>query len=382
MSGAGPLRVGLVGCGSISEAYLRLAPCFRDFEIVAVTDIDATKAASTAQAFDVTALTPADLMAAPDIDVVLNLTIPAAHAEVTRQALTAGKHVYSEKPLVLSLSEGLALDGLAREGGLRIGAAPDTFLGGAHQWARAQIDAGSIGAVVAGSAAVMSHGMEHWHPNPAFFYQAGAGPVLDMGPYYLTNLVQLLGPIARVAALATTPQRHRLVTAEGPMKGTKIVVETPTNVHALLAFASGATVSFVASWDVHAHCQGPMALYGGAGTLYVPDPNAFGGDVAFEAAPDAPATLPDLWHGQPHPLARPNQGAVANYRGVGLADMAHAIRAGVAHRCSFGLALHVVEAMAAILEAGQSGQWQHLSTTCDRPAPLEPREAAALLHAA
>lgn len=377
------LGVGIIGCGNISAAYLRLAPLFRALRTVAVADIDMTAAQARADEYGVRAMSVDDLLGSDDIDVIVNLTIPSAHFAVSKAALEAGKHVYSEKPLVLTLEEGAALTALAAAKGLRVGSAPDTFLGGAHQLARAKIDEGLIGGVVAGSAHVMSHGMEHWHPNPDFFFLPGAGPVLDVGPYYITNLVQLLGPVKRVGALATSATPTRTILTEGPRQGQEIPVRTPTNVHALLDFANGATITFSASWDVWAHRHGPMELYGTEGALFLPDPNFFGGKVEYAGRTGKIAPLP-AWD---HPFGRPNQdhpshGALANYRTAGLADMAQAVAEARPHRCALELAVHVVDVMTSILRAGEQGRWIELATSCDRPAALTPDDAAQLLEPA
>ena len=192
------LGVGVIGCGNISTAYFRLAPLFKGIEMRACADINMDAAKARAKEFGLRAETVDELLAAKDIDIVVNLTIPAVHYEVSRQVLDAGKHVYSEKPFVLSVKEGLDLKKRAEKNGLRIGSAPDTFLGGAHQLARHLIDNGKLGKITSGTCYVMSHGMEHWHPNPDFFFQPGAGPVLDIGPYYVANLIQLIGPVKRV----------------------------------------------------------------------------------------------------------------------------------------------------------------------------------------
>ena len=368
------LGVGLIGCGNISTTYLRLAPLFKGLEVRAVSDLNRDVARARAEAFGVSARSVEDLLASDDIDVVVNLTIPEAHFEVTRSILYAGKHAYSEKPLVLTRQEGELLRALAEARGLRIGAAPDTFLGGAHQLARHAIDAGSIGRITGGTAHIMSRGMEHWHPNPDFFFQPGAGPMLDMGPYYLTNLIQLLGPVARVAALTSAAFEERVITSE-PRAGERIPVNTPTSIHALLDFASGAHVTISTSWDVHAHRHGPMELYGTDGTLFLPDPNFFGGTVEH-GAPGGEITLLDDWD---HPFGLPNQEGRANYRVAGLADMAAALVADRPHRCSLDLALHVVDVMTSALRAGEEGAFVELSTTCTRPEPLGPAEAQALL---
>ena len=189
------LGIGIIGCGNISAAYLRLAPLFKALEVRAVADVNPDAARARAEEFGTTAQSVEDLLANDTVDVVVNLTIPDAHFAVSKQALLAGKHVYSEKPLVLSLAEGEELLALAAKNKLRVGSAPDTFLGGSHQLARARIDEGLIGDIVAGTAHVMNHGMEHWHPNPDFFFLPGAGPVLDLGPYYITNFIQLLRSI-------------------------------------------------------------------------------------------------------------------------------------------------------------------------------------------
>ena len=229
------LGIGIIGCGNISTAYLTLAPLFKGIEVRAVADINPSAAQEKADEFNLRAQSVEDLLGADDIDVVVNLTIPAAHFSTTKTILQAGKHAYSEKPLVLSLKEGKELTALAAENGLRVGSAPDTFLGGAHQQARALIDQGALGNIVSGTAHVMSHGMEHWHPNPDFFFLPGAGPMLDIGPYYVTNLIQLIGPVKRVAALTSAASAIRTITSE-PRSGETIPVKTPTNIHALLEF--------------------------------------------------------------------------------------------------------------------------------------------------
>lgn len=370
--------VGIIGCGNISAAYLRLAPLFKGLEIRAVADMNPAAAAARAKEFGVRAETVAGLLASNDIDMVVNLTIPDAHFGVTKSILEAGKHAYSEKPMVLSLAEGEELRALAAAKGLRVGSAPDTFLGGAHQAARAAIDAGKIGTVVAGTAHVMSHGMEHWHPNPDFFFLPGGGPMLDLGPYYVTNLIQLIGPVKRVAALTSMASPTRTITSE-PRRGEVIPVKTPTNIHALLEFANGAAITLSTSWDVWAHRHGNMELYGTEGTLFVPDPNWFSGKVEIARRDGVISEL-----GQPeHPFGIPNQdnhGVMkANYRTAGLADMAAAINEGRPHRCALELALHAVDVMTAVLRSGETGQMITLTTTCARPDALPPAAARALL---
>ena len=371
------LGVGIVGCGNISEAYLKLAPLFRDFEIRAVADLDASRAERRAGQFGVRAETVEGLLRARDVDAVVNLTVPAAHHAVTRAILEAGKHAYSEKPFVLSVEEGERLRELAAAKGLRVGSAPDTFLGGAHQRARALVDEGALGRVLGGSAHVMGHGMEGWHPDPDFFFRPGGGPVLDMGPYYVTWLVNVLGPVRSVAATAKAGFPTRTI-GVGPREGEVLEVSTATDVQAILEFASGATVAFGASWDVWAHRHPNLELYGETASLYVPDPNFFGGPVTL-ARDEEEAS------GWDHPFGVDNHAMhdgtpVANWRGAGLADMARAIAEGRPHRCSLDLALHVVDVLLSVLRAGEERAWVEVGTTCARPAALGPEEARGLLR--
>lgn len=368
------LRVGIIGCGFISTSYLGLAPLFKSLKPVAVADINMDAARARAAEYDVRAETVDDLLKASDVDVIVNLTIPDVHFAVTKRILEAGKHAYSEKPLVLTLAEGEELRELAASKNLRIGSAPDTFLGGAHQQARAAIDAGDVGKIIGGTCHVMGHGMEAWHPNPDFFFQPGAGPVLDIGPYYITNLIQLVGPVKSVASLATTTFTDRTI-GIGDRKGETVPVNTPTNIHALLEFANGATVTLGASWDVWAHRHANMELYGEDGSLFVPDPNFFGGTVEIGGQDKEIEALP----GWDHPFGVANQDERANYRCAGLADMATAIDENREHRCNIDLAVHAVDVMTSILKAGEERRFIDLTTTCARPASLSPDEARTLL---
>ncbi|MEL7345183.1 MAG: Gfo/Idh/MocA family oxidoreductase, partial [Pseudomonadota bacterium] len=234
--------VGIIGCGNISTTYLSFGPSFAALDLRAVADLNMATAQAQASKFNVRADSVEALLGAPDIDVIVNLTIPAAHFDINKRILEAGKHAYSEKPFVLTLEEAEALREIAAARNLRVGSAPDTFLGGAHQLARAVIDEGLVGRVIGGTAHVMSHGMEHWHPNPDFFFQPGAGPILDIGPYYVTNLIQLLGPVSRVTGVASAASPSRII-GNGPRLGESVPVETPTNIHAVLEFKSGAVVT-------------------------------------------------------------------------------------------------------------------------------------------
>src|ERR1700740_1557533 len=247
------MRVGIIGCGNISDVYVRNAKLFRDIEIAACADINPAAAQRLANKYSLRETNVRDLLAADDIEIILNLTLPVTHAEVSRAAIAAGKHVYSEKPLATSLQDGAALMEEAEAKDLRVGCAPDTILGAGLQTAKALIDGGRAGPIITGLAAVMTKGMEHWHPNPAPFYQKGAGPVLDLGPYYVSALTALLGPVSQVRAVGLISPQERRYGAEGPNKGKTFSVGTFTTVNAILTFACGANVSFIASWDVWRH---------------------------------------------------------------------------------------------------------------------------------
>lgn len=373
------LGIGIIGCGNISSAYLKLTPLFKGLEVRTVADLNIETARARGAEFNVAAQTVDDLLANRDIDVVINLTIPEAHYPVSRQILRAGKHVYSEKPLVLTLEQGVELRDLAAAKGLSVGCAPDTFLGGSHQQARALIDEGKLGVISAGSAAIQGHGPESWHPNPEFFYLPGAGPIMDMGPYYIANLINLLGPVRRVGALTSSATPTRVI-GSGERAGQEIPVKTPSNIRALLEFHSGATIGFDASWDVWSHKRTHFELYGTEGTLYVPDPNFFGGKLEM-AGRDGVIAAVEPWD---HPFGVANhqshQGMVANYRTAGLADMVASVLEGRDARCSLERTLHGVDVMTACLKSGETGKFVTLTTTCTRPEALNPAAARAMLR--
>lgn len=373
--------VGIMGAGNISAAYLGLAPLFKGLEVRAVADIMPEAAKRRAEEFNVAAQTPEELLKNSEIDVVVNLTVPAAHYRVSMDIISSGKHSYSEKPFVLTLEEGLSLKKAADERGLKVGSAPDTFLGGAHQQARDIIDSGKLGKIMSGTTHVMSRGMEHWHPNPDFFFQPGGGPILDLGPYYITDLVHLLGPVKRLSAFTNMARTEREVTAEGPFKGTFVKVGTPTTIHGVLEFHNGAIVTIGASWDVAAHGHHNIELYGTDGSIFLPDPNFFGGDLVT-ASLDGTRTPVAPWA---HPFGKPNQDLDkdtprANYRCAGLADMLISHESGETARCGLDVALHVVEVMTGLLKAGETGQVLTLQTTCERPRALGVEEAQAMLR--
>ncbi len=373
------LGVGIIGCGNISTTYFSLAPLFKGLKVLACTDLNMNAAELRAEEYGVKAQTVDELLANDELDIIVNLTIPDAHYAVSKRILEAGKHVYSEKPLVLSLEAGEDLRRIANEKKLSVGCAPDTFLGGSHQLARKYIDEGGIGRVTSGTCHVMSPGMEMWHPNPDFFFLPGGGPVLDLGPYYIANLINLIGPVKRVAALTSMASETRTITSQ-PRAGEVIPVRTPTNIHALLEFENGATVTLSASWDVWSHRHGNMELYGTDGSLFVPDPNFFGGIVEASGRNKEIKPL----EGWDHPFGIDNQehanGPRANYRTAGLADMAVAILEGRDARCSLDRALHGVDVMTSVLQSGAEGRFVDLSTTCTQPQALGIEEALALLR--
>ena len=352
------IGIGIIGCGNISEAYLKAASYFPILDIKGVADIRSEAAETRASQFGLRAMSVDAMLADPSIEIIVNLTVPAAHVAVGMSALAAGKHSYSEKPLGLSTAEARPLLQLAKEKGLRVGCAPDTFLGGSHQTCRKLIDEGVIGRPLAGSAFFMCPGHERWHPNPAFYYAKGGGPMLDMGPYYMTALVNLIGPVARVSGAATCARSERMITSE-PLMGTMIPVEVATHVAGTLEFVSGATVSIAMSFDVARHRHRPIELYGTEGSLSVPDPNRFFGAIEL-------ATATKDWTEQPTEHAY----ASGNYRSIGVADMAHAIRSGRPHRASGELAFHVLEVMEAIQLSSERGVHVSIESRPERPAML------------
>jgi predicted dehydrogenase len=373
------LGIGVIGCGNISMTYLRNAELFGGVKVRARADIAPDMATLRAKEYGIRALAVDELLADPEVDLILNLTIPAAHFDVTLSALSAGKHVFTEKPLATSAKDGRRLVAEADSRVLLIGSAPDTFLGAAGRRARHLVDEGAIGRVITGTAFMMGRGMEHWHPNPQFYYQPGGGPVLDMGPYYLTMLVNLLGPAKSVMAMATRGQDERLITAEGPFMNTTFRVGTPTNVLSLVEFHSGATVTFGASWDVFRHSNHPIELHGTEGSLRLPDPDTFGGTVSLsERGADWRDFVSDdeLFGARNWPFAAPDR---ANYRMLGIADLAQALKTGRKPRASGALALHVLDIMEAILVSGESRSPVAIEGTVAQPDLLGEEEARGLL---
>ncbi|MDR1192081.1 MAG: Gfo/Idh/MocA family oxidoreductase [Verrucomicrobiales bacterium] len=356
---SGPLRAGIIGCGNICNAYFKGVAPFADYiKFTACADLDAARAKAKAEEHQVPkALAVGDLLRDPDIDVVLNLTVPQAHVEVNLAALRAGKHVYCEKPFALSRRDGLKVLALARKCKRYVGCAPDTVLGGGIQTCRKLIDDGVIGQPVAAAANMLCHGHESWHPSPAFYYEVGGGPLFDMGPYYLTSLITMLGPARSVRASAKASFRTRRVTSQ-PLKGTVIKVETPTHLSGVVEFVSGATATVTMSFDVWRHHLPLLEVYGTEGSMLCPDPNCFDGEVLVWKPGDKDWRRVPLTH------------CGATGRGLGLAEMAYAIRRRRRARQDGGMALHVVEIMEAFHVAARTGRVVKLTTTCQQPRAL------------
>jgi predicted dehydrogenase len=353
------VKVGFIGAGNISEQYLKASRTFPILDVVGIADLVRSRAEERAEAFDLRPYTPDEMLADPDIEIVVNLTIPAAHGTVNLAVIEAGKHVYSEKPLAITREEGRRTLDAARERNLLVGCAPDTFLGGGLQTCRKLIDDGWIGEPVAATAFMTGRGPESWHPDPVFFYQPGAGPMFDMGPYYLTTLIHLLGPVRRVTGctrrsfeerIATTPTRY----------GERIPVSVTTHVAGLLDFVSGPIATIITSFDVW-HANLPrIEIYGSEGTLSVPDPNIFRGPVRLRRAGAEEWSEIPLTH------------YVPIGRSIGVADMASALLSGRQPRASGDLAYHVLDLMHAFDESSESGRHIEIESQCERPAPLPP----------
>ena len=352
------IKIGVIGCGNISSAYLSISKQFPVLDVVAVADIDMDRARARAKEFEIArACTVDELLADSEIKIVLNLTIPVAHGDVGMAALEAGKSMYTEKPLAVTREDGQKMLALAKEKGLLVGGAPDTFLGGGHQTCRKLIDDGWIGQPVAATAFMLGHGHESWHPDPEFYYKPGGGPMFDMGPYYLTALVNMMGPVRRVTGATRVTFPERTITSENKY-GQVIEVEVPTHIAGVMDFACGAIGTIVTSFDVwgaHVPC---IEVYGTEGSLSVPDPNGFGGTVMVKRGTGEWKEVP-LAHGY-----------TENTRSIGVADMACALLSGRKHRASGELTYHVLDLMHAFHDASDSGSHVELESSCAQPAAL------------
>lgn len=346
-----------MGAGVISSQYLATIRQLEDLQLTAVADMDAARAESVAAGHDAVAVSLEELVTRDDVDVVLNLTVPQAHQQIAMAAIEAGKGVYTEKPFTATVAEGQQVVDAAREAGVVVGGAPDTVLGTGVQTARAAVDAGRIGTPMSATATMINSGHEAWHPNPDFYYQPGGGPLLDMGPYYITSLMTLLGPVSQVVGAGTALRDERIILS-GPRAGEHIPVNTPSHVTGVLIHASGAVSTLVMSFDGVATHAAPIEVQGTEGALAVPDPNNFAGTVLWHAAGGS-------W--QEHDVAAGYRGAS---RGYGLADLWWEGAFGgdpLAGRCQGELGLHVLEVMEKLLHSAESGSRQEVTTTAQRP---------------
>jgi len=354
-------RIGIAGIGNISKVYLdNLTVMFgKRVKLTAVCDTISERAEKAAADYHVKAYKSVSKMLDADVDIVLNLSQPQYHYEIALASVKAGKHIYNEKPLCAKREEAAELFKLAAEKNVRVGGAPDTFLGAGLQTCRKLIDDGWIGKPVAAAAFMMGHGAEHWHPSPEFLYKQGGGPMFDMGPYYLTALVSLLGPVARVSGSAIIGNPTRLITSE-PLNGTVINVEVPTHITGVLDFTGGAAATVILSSDVYSHTLPYIEIYGTEGTLRVPDPNTFGGPVYVRRFRE------EQW--SQIPLIK---NYAENSRGLGVTEMAEAIEEGRPHRASAELTSHVLDIMHGIHDASASGRYYKIKSKCKRPAALD-----------
>jgi predicted dehydrogenase len=366
------LRIGVAGIGKISGIYLKnLSGMFgKRVVLSAVTDIIEERAVQAAADYQVRHVKTVDEMVRdPEVDIILNLTQPQFHHAVAMKAVNTGKHVYNEKPLCVTREEAAELLRAAKEKNVRVGGAPDTFLGAGIQTCRKLIDEGWIGRPVAAGAFMLCHGHEHWHPAPEFYYKQGGGPLFDMGPYYLTALVNLLGPVVRVSGSAQKGQAQRVIGSE-PLKGTVIDVDVPTHIAGVLDFASGAVGVIVTSFDVWSGSMPFIEIYGTEGTMQVPDPNFFRGEARIRRFREDNWSLVPLMLREPdNPKDKGDWQFLNNWRGIGVTDMAEAITAGRPHRASGELTNHVLEIMHGIHDASASGAYYQVKSDCSRPEP-------------
>ena len=368
------MKVGIIGCGNISETYFNCQKIFNNFEIIACADLNNEFAIKSAEQFNVKALSVDDILSNKEIGLIINLTIPSAHKEIIVKSLNAGKHCFSEKPLAMNMEEGLEIQKLSNEKKLYVGCAPDTFLGAAGQNARKLIEEDKIGNVVLGTFNLMSHGMEHWHPNPDFFFKPGAGPVFDVGVYYLTQLINLIGPVKSISSISGTATPERTITSE-PRNGEKIVVETPTTLMGSLEFNNNAKIQFFCSWDVWKHKHSTIELYGLEGSMIVPDPNFFSGDILLSKKDEDWEIINNDSMLLGIPNKTDNDGSkIANYRGIGLSDMIDAINNQRQARCSLDLAMHVLEVMEGIITSSELNDVYHLKSKPKQPKFLDETE--------
>lgn len=372
-------KVGILGCGNISSTYVAdIQRFYRDLQIVACANRSPEKAKALAEQFGIPrACTPEELLQDPEVELVINLTPPQSHVELNKQILSSGKHLFSEKPFAPTLEQAQEVAALAKEKGLLAACAPDTFLSSGLQSMRFYLDAGLIGKPFFVTANMTTFGVETWHPDPTAFYKKGAGPIMDMAPYYLSAIVSLLGPIESVAALSAQPADTRLVYA-GALAGSRIPVETPTHYTAILKLCSGVVVNLNMSFDIYKSNLPMLEIYGDGGTLAYPDPNFGGGTPKVYRKEQY---LETVWQDNPESRARKEAfrdlpelyPRVKDYsRGIGVLDLAKAIREGRSPRAGMDLVLHVTEAMEALVASANTGSFYRMTTTCSRPEPIAP----------
>lgn len=363
-------NIGIVGIGDISGIYLKnITGTFSELNLVAVCDLKKDRALRAQEKYNIPKVydTMYELFEDESIDIVLNLTRPAEHFEVSKGALLAGKHVYSEKPLGASLEEGRELVALAEEKGLMLGGAPDTFLGAGIQTCRKLIDEGLIGDIVGASGAMICRGHETWHPDPEFYYTYGGGPMLDMGPYYVTALVNLVGRVKAVTGVTKISFPQRTITSQ-PLSGTVINVIAPTYITGILHFENGAIANLTTTFDVYKSDSHDIEIYGSKGTLFVPDPNCFGGSVKFFDG--------ETKEMKEYPLTFDYD---ENSRALGLADMAKAIETGRLPRASYKQTYHVLEIMQAFDKSSKEGKTVEIESSYERQIPMKPSNPHGIL---
>lgn len=364
------VKIGIIGVGDISGIYLKnITELFQEIEIAGVCDLVYEKANKAKEEYKLPKIydTMYDVFADPEVDIVLNLTRPYEHFAVTKAALEAGKHVYSEKPLAATFEEGKQLVAIAEAKDLMLGGAPDTFMGAGIQTCRKLIEDGFIGTPVGAAAFMICRGHESWHPDPEFYYKHGGGPMMDMGPYYITALVNLLGGVSGVTGITKSSFNQRTITSK-PKNGTIIDVEVPTYVTGIMNFDSGAIGTIFTTFDVHYKTQARLEIYGSEGTLLVPDPNCFGGPI---------------W------LLRPEDGELKemplmfdyaeNSRALGLADMAKALQTGRDYRASYKQTGHVLEILTSFEKSSNEGKYYSLETKYEQEIPMKHNQIKGIL---
>ncbi len=366
-----PIRVGIIGVGNVLNQYLDKVGVHPDVDVVALADVNAEAVASRAAEYGIPkALSPDELLADPEVELVLNLTPPKLHAPVSLKAIAAGKHVLSEKPFATSLAEAQEILDAAAKAGVKVGSAPTTFLGSGMQTSRKLIDDGWIGRPVAAFASFACRGYEYWHPNVDPFYSKGAGPMLDIGPYLITNLINIFGPVKRVSASAPKSSETRpRPDGQGGYSGV-INIDTPTTVTGTIDFESGAVATVIVSWDVWNHNLPHLEIYGTGGSIAAPNPDHFEGAPVLRRGEPRDLSLDMTPPGGGDWRETPITHRDDAYRAIGLAEFGHAIRTGQEPRTGGTFAYHVLEVLLAFETSSESGRHIEIESTCERPRPL------------